>query len=54
MRRTAILLAVLLSACGQAGDLYLPGEPPAPEPVPVPGTSSSTPVITEADKKKED
>lgn len=58
MSRRAALLAVLsllLAACGQAGDLYLPGEPDVqpPAPVPVPGTTSASPATTEPDKKKD-
>ena len=33
MRTATFLLILLLSACGQAGDLYLPSEPAA-QPVP--------------------
>ena len=55
MRRTACLLVLLLSACGQAGDLYLPGEEPAQQPTSVPGTSTSSPVTPqpEPEKKKD-
>lgn len=56
MRRLTLLLALsLLTACGQSGDLYLPGEPGVQQPPPPPpGTSTSNPVITEPEKKKDE
>ncbi len=40
MRRSTLLFALLLTACGQKGPLYLPPEqssaPPADEPAPAP------------------
>ena len=51
MRIGAFVLILLLSACGQAGDLYLPSEPaatPAPAPAPTPA-----PPATPEEKKKE-
>ncbi|HUS25337.1 MAG TPA: lipoprotein [Candidatus Binatia bacterium] len=44
--RAALLLFLLLTACGQAGDLYLPDRKPAAAPaqpsVPAPATSTDT------------
>ena len=49
MSRYAALLSLLLTACGQAGDLYLPTAPPAqPE-----SAAPATPAPEPADKKKE-
>ena len=48
MRRSiAVLSFVLLAACGQSGDLYLPPEPPEP---PEPVASPATPAAGEAPK----
>ena len=55
MRLASVLsLLLLLTACGQSGDLYLPEQPDVqpPAPVPVPGTTS--PATTEPDGKKKD
>ena len=48
-RHVLLLLTVLLAACGQAGDLYLPTEPPAqPE-----SAAPAAPAPEPADKKKD-
>ena len=55
-RYALLLLTMLLTACGQSGDLYLPDQPDVqpPAPVPVPGTTSVSPATTEPDGKKKD
>ena len=48
MRRATLIALLLLSACGQSGDLYLPDESAAPPPAP------AEPVSTDReDAKKE-
>jgi predicted small lipoprotein YifL len=49
MRAAALGLILLLAGCGQAGDLYLPGEPAA---TPAPAVPEATPAGVE-EKKKE-
>jgi len=51
MRATRLLPCLLLAACGQSGDLYLPPAP-APEPVAAP-PAAETPAPP-ADEKKKD
>ncbi|HUR40492.1 MAG TPA: lipoprotein [Verrucomicrobiae bacterium] len=53
MRPLILLTSLLLAACGQAGDLYLPAEPPAPA---APETVAPGPadVSVPADQKKKD
>lgn len=48
MRLTSFALLLLLSACGQAGDLYLPADPAA-SPAP-----AATPAPAESEPKKKD
>jgi hypothetical protein len=47
MRLLILLSPLLLAACGQAGDLYLPDKKPAPQPAPAaqaPATTTDSPV----------
>ena len=55
MRLLLLVPALLLAACGQAGDLYLPPAEPAPqEAAPPPSPQPiDTPVEPTAGKKKE-
>ena len=53
--RAAILLAtLLLAACGQAGDLYLPDKAPAPQSAPAPAAPApaAAPDATQDKKDK--
>jgi predicted small lipoprotein YifL len=53
MRNLALLAVLLLAACGQSGDLYLPADPPAPEVVPIPAGGPADTTVP-ADQKKKD
>jgi len=52
-RSTTVLLALLLAACGQSGDLYLPAEPPAQPDAAAPATAEPAPAPDDEKKKKE-
>jgi predicted small lipoprotein YifL len=52
MRALTLLSFLLLAACGQSGDLYLPPEQPA-EPVAAPPAAETPPAPPE-DKKPEE
>ena len=52
MRPLILLTFLLLAACGQAGDLYLPAEQPKqPEPQQQPAPAETAPAEKPADKK---
>ena len=53
MRAFLLLSSLLLAACGQAGDLYLPTEPapPAAQPPAPPAPAAATPPEAKKDKK---
>ena len=51
MSRLALTLTLLLTACGQSGDLYLPAPEPAPPQAATPATPA--PPAPDEDKKKE-
>jgi hypothetical protein len=50
MRALALLTFLLLAACGQSGDLYLPAE--RPEPAAQPAAPPAPPAPAPADEKK--
>lgn len=52
MRLVLLALSLLLSACGQAGDLYLPSDPVA-APVPSPASPPAAPANDPAANKKD-
>ena len=53
MARYSFLLALLLTACGQAGDLYIPTEPPVqPEAAAPAAPAASAPATAPEDPKK--
>lgn len=51
MRYLVAVSMVLLAGCGQAGDLYLPPEPPAPPPSTAPAEAPPVPVPEEKKDK---
>jgi predicted small lipoprotein YifL len=50
MRSAALLVFLLLTACGQSGDLYLPPDPPVPSEAAEP----AAPATDDAEKKKKE
>lgn len=59
MRFISVFLILLLGACGQSGDLYLPGEPaPVPAETPatavVPGAAVTAPAPAAEEKKPDE
>jgi predicted small lipoprotein YifL len=50
MRNAGLLILLLLTACGQSGDLYLPPEPEAPAEAAAP----ATPAQDDDEKKKKE
>jgi hypothetical protein len=51
MRLSRLLPVVLLAACGQSGDLYLPAEQPQPQAAPTP--PAPAPAEQPPDEKKD-
>ena len=53
MRALPLVLILLLAGCGQAGDLYLPPEPPAPPPSTAPAEAPPAVPAPAPEEKKE-
>ena len=54
MRTTTLFLIALLAACGQAGDLYIPAEPPAQPEATAPAAPAAPAPAPEDPTKKKD
>ena len=52
MKRTLVLIALLLAACGQSGDLYLPPEEPKDQPPVTPAQPDDPTKAPSGDKDK--
>jgi predicted small lipoprotein YifL len=53
MRALPLVLILLLAGCGQAGDLYLPPDPPAPQPSTAPAEAPPATPAPDPEEKKD-